>query len=1551
MSDNVFDRLDSNRTLFERLVAAGDADLEVNFPMYPIGSPGLSPPGESFVRHAAGLSAGPVDQANKLNYLCRRAMYDERFVVPIRLKDKDRHAQLVPGHLWGYSSEDLQGGPHPARVMVVGKCPVKDELQERRYMVGDRSALFRDTLLSIGVTDAELATWYVTAVCKWASLTPATDTIPASHLKECKFLLEQELRLVKPDIILCMGADAGKWFFGPNGSVTNMIAKVSDYSFCTNRLGEPDSWHTAKVTVCHNISAVYRKPELHEAFKEQLSFFKRVLVGENISKREKGIRCRNIYKLSELRRVVDAIRQQVLTSPDPLDRIIAVDGEWHGAYPDDPGAYLRTIQFCASPTTAYCVVLRHEGGASAFKPGVLDALAELRRLFKYDAKEGYHPRIGGHFFRADLPWLKHSGIDLTEEYLPAATPELARTSGGWDTSHMAHANNETALFGLTETAVRWTSSPVYDHLVKEYVADYCKLHGIKKEALEGYGFLPKWILHPEPTDPEGDYNYAGLDASVTYRIARRFMSPGGPLDSDVFGNDSWLPYWLTHRASEGVRQMEEAGISLDKPLVDKLTVMFRTTYDLLLQGFRDQIRWPTFNPDSVPQCVAFVFGDKYGYKLDSLTKARISVRPEGAVTLGLTPIKSTGKPPMQWTDVVAKGKEEFFSPSVDKESLGILGHEHTLAMQLRDLKFIGQVMKGALRDPNVIAGEDAFETDADGNYVYDKGVAGSVCLDGKVRTHISQNKETGRYSSYRPNLMAISKRREADYRRICGFWETDKKTGIVSAKGDYLDMYDPKYTAGVRSIFKADEGCVLVEADYVSAEVAGIAWLAQDRTLMDRVDRSALSPDHPDYLDIHSLMAVKAFKLDCAPTKKGLESIDRLAVRVAAKCVAEGTRLHTSQGFVRVETLAGHLQAGGWEACNGSVYLANDSTPTPLIGVFNGGIKPCITMTTEFGYSLTTTREHQYRTITAEGEYTFKLAGELQPDDWVAVRNACDIFGDDDIMPAAEYRHRTNSKPFPIPTKVTDDWAAFLGLWVSEGSAADDGSVQFGLSVTESAEFVSLAEPLLQRIGGDRLTSSGVRDNGVAKWAISATQLARWLRLHGGEDCSTRRVPDFVFSWSQDKIATFLRWLFEGDGSLKVQKPKGNRVGCFDVSYSTSSNQLAEDVKVLLNMFGVTVKHVIETRADYDGKYHAITVRGNRSRKLFMDNIGFLTRAKTARSEQAKTYRLDREVIPNQEEHLRAIRPYMFKMPREKCSECLRANKPVALSPTRLKMFLDNIKSVGKELPPNVLKSVEHLTRIQQLPAVFQRVKTLVYAGNKQVYDVTTTGEHVVSYGGILTHQSVMFGIPYGRGAAAIARQCREEGTHITTEECQALIDLYFAEYPEVYTWLEEAKALSQDPRWLMGSFGRYRRFSQSRDKQIIGDQQRQACNFPVQNIVADALSTAIYNFSEYKRTHPEAKFHMVLPVHDALLFNVPIPFLEEFLVGSGYSDGTVVPPVLQKCMVDDVHIRPRRLTGEFIPIKEPYHFLIESEVMLNWGEKLTKADKQRLGIAELLNH
>jgi DNA polymerase I-like protein with 3'-5' exonuclease and polymerase domains len=206
-------------------------------------------------------------------------------------------------------------------------------------------------------------------------------------------------------------------------------------------------------------------------------------------------------------------------------------------------------------------------------------------------------------------------------------------------------------------------------------------------------------------------------------------------------------------------------------------------------------------------------------------------------------------------------------------------------MQLRDIKFVAQVLKLALRPPNV--GDDGVVvTDDDGNFTYDRGLASFVHHDGRVRTHLSQHKETGRASSYRPPLQNLSKRREDDYARILGVW--DEIDGVRTPRGDYTRLFPPAYEHPVRTIFCASPGHVLVEVDYTGAELAVIAWLANDPVMIEHVQRNILPESHPDHYDIHSQTAVRAFNLDCEPTKKGLKNAGKKALRVAAKNVNFG---------------------------------------------------------------------------------------------------------------------------------------------------------------------------------------------------------------------------------------------------------------------------------------------------------------------------------------------------------------------------------------------------------------------------------------------------------------------------------------------------------------------------------------------------------------------------------------------------------------------------------------------------------------------------------------
>jgi DNA polymerase-1 len=204
--------------------------------------------------------------------------------------------------------------------------------------------------------------------------------------------------------------------------------------------------------------------------------------------------------------------------------------------------------------------------------------------------------------------------------------------------------------------------------------------------------------------------------------------------------------------------------------------------------------------------------------------------------------------------------------------------------------------------------------------------------------------------------------------------------------------------------------------------------------------------------------------------------------------------------------------------------------------------------------------------------------------------------------------------------------------------------------------------------------------------------------------------------------------------------------------------------------------------------------------------------------------------------------------------------------------------------------------------------------------------------------KNVNFGIPYGRGSEAIARQCREEGVTVTPEECQAMIDAYFDSYPLTKTFLAECRARSQDPGWIVGPYGRFRRFVPSTDKAVKGEQERQAQNFPIQGGVADAVSLALYNFYKYRQEHPEIDYKITLQIHDAIVLTVPVEHAEY-----------VYKEVIPECMVTRVPFHPHRLDGTLIDAG-PYHFGMDREVFVHWGEKIKPEDAKKMGLEWLVS-
>jgi DNA polymerase-1 len=199
---------------------------------------------------------------------------------------------------------------------------------------------------------------------------------------------------------------------------------------------------------------------------------------------------------------------------------------------------------------------------------------------------------------------------------------------------------------------------------------------------------------------------------------------------------------------------------------------------------------------------------------------------------------------------------------------------------------VAQTLRYVLKPP--VKDKDTGEpvTDDDGNVLYDAGIPNCVCDDAKVRTHIWPTKATGRWSSSQPSLQNLGKGVETPIKEIFG----------------------EEYKHPLRSIFQAEKGYYFIEADYIGAEIASAAFMCNDPQMLEHARRNQLPEDDPDHYDIHSHVAVNAFKLDCEPSKNGLKSIGKKHFRELSKkiifgifygrsprAIAEGAK---SEGFI-----------------------------------------------------------------------------------------------------------------------------------------------------------------------------------------------------------------------------------------------------------------------------------------------------------------------------------------------------------------------------------------------------------------------------------------------------------------------------------------------------------------------------------------------------------------------------------------------------------------------------------------------------------------------------
>lgn len=827
-----------------------------------------------------------IDDSNF--YAIVRSCLNIRRSVPLFIHSKFNTAQQVtyePGIVGG---SNFYGPRKQVKILVVGKHPTAGEYEGNGIPFSDdRHNLLWKAWHTAGLPHRSCGDVYLTNLVRYYPPAWAAKKLPKASLDDGKYLLFQELILTKPEWIVLLGAEPLKAVFGKNAKVKSFTGSVSNFSLdCRLSISEPEDIRNIRVIVTEDPAKCIIDPAYYSTL---LSTFRimsevggfasptKMFSEATLTNNKVGLDHKPVYFENEL---IEAVDEACDLSKN--GGYVSVDCEWEGSHPRDDGAYLYTVQFSCKPGHARSVFFTRCGGSEGnIRREVLEQ--QLHRLLVRARNRG--ARIIGHNLKADLLWLEAYGCNLYPQFLPLKNDpdadgtnslfaaQKTYTHGFFDTYIAAHCIEETAEKKLEVLGANHLGIARYDQGVQKWIEEYCKEQGIKRDDLPGYGNCPEEIILP----------YGCMDVDVTGQLYLKFngdptKNTRGDLDKDRQGNYARVGYNVLIGAAGAWAEMERFGLGVDveehRRVRSKLINIRLETEERI----RKTINWPNFNFNSTRQKQLLLFGSEYLEPKYDKNGHLIDEVPADAIRLNLSPYKATSsgnenlwEKAQLWCE--RKGLPPP-SPSTDSETLIWLSHNNNIVKDLYRLQAVNTQLKSFLRPSE---GEVEFiKCEREGKTLspsilakleegkFTKGLMKYINKDERVRSMFGLA-ETMRCTSSRPNLQNSSDRANEILDSILGV-ETGSPDAIV-----------------IRNVFVSAPGHYFVTFDLVGAEIAVAAWMSGDKLLLEHAKRNTLKSDDPDYIDLHSDLAVRAFKLNCAPNKDELKKRGFIRYRKAAK--------------------------------------------------------------------------------------------------------------------------------------------------------------------------------------------------------------------------------------------------------------------------------------------------------------------------------------------------------------------------------------------------------------------------------------------------------------------------------------------------------------------------------------------------------------------------------------------------------------------------------------------------------------------------------------------
>jgi len=189
------------------------------------------------------------------------------------------------------------------------------------------------------------------------------------------------------------------------------------------------------------------------------------------------------------------------------------------------------------------------------------------------------------------------------------------------------------------------------------------------------------------------------------------------------------------------------------------------------------------------------------------------------------------------------------------------------------------------------------------------------------------------------------------------------------------------------------------------------------------------------------------------------------------------------------------------------------------------------------------------------------------------------------------------------------------------------------------------------------------------------------------------------------------------------------------------------------------------------------------------------------------------------------------------------------------------------------LRIMAHLSADEGLMQAFREGKDIHSATAAEIFGVTL---EEVEANQRRSAKAINFGLIYGMSAFGLAKQLG-----VDRSEAQEYIELYFARYPGVKTFMDRMRAQAHEQGYVETLFGRrlYLNEINARNAQRRQYAERAAINAPMQGSAADIIKLSMIRCHKWLQ---ESRIDacMIMQVHDELVFEVRTDLLEEAKTG-----------------------------------------------------------------------